>query len=76
MYDGKIYKSYDNWLEFAIDLSDYYTFTKRYTDILKARNLEEQLDLLPNLQEYPRQYCATLEKMIEDFGLWEFDYFA
>lgn len=72
-YDGKFYKCYDNWLDFTASLTDYYVFTKKYYKVLLARNLDEQLDLLGQLQDYPKEYCDTIEVMIEKYGLFEFD---
>lgn len=73
VYSGKSYRTYDNWLEFFADLGDYYVFSKRFDMVLQAKNLDDQLDLLPRLLDYPKEYCGTIELMIEKYGLWEFD---
>jgi uncharacterized FlgJ-related protein len=72
-FNSKIYKIYDNWLEFSTDLSDYYVFSNLYNDVLLARNLDQQLDLLVNVKDYSNEYCVTIEALIEKYGLWEFD---
>lgn len=73
--DGKVYRTYDNWLEFSVDLSDHYVFTKSYDKVLEAKNLDQQLDLLNCVEGYSKDYCGKIETMIEKYGLWEFDLF-
>lgn len=74
-FEGLTYKTYDNWLEFSIDLSDYYINTKKYDEVLMAKNLDQQLDLLPKVEGYCKDYCSKIEVTIEKYGLWEFDLF-
>jgi hypothetical protein len=72
-WEGKVYKTYDNWLDFSIDLADHYVFSNKYNAVLLARNIDEQLDILSVTDGYSALYCGILEGIIERYGLWEFD---
>lgn len=76
-FEGRKYRTYDTWLDFCIDYSDEVTFQQRhiYERVLLARNVDEQLDRLAEIQIEPTSYHRTIEEMIEGYGLWEFDYF-
>ncbi len=75
LYDGERYKTYDNWLDFSIDFSDYIVFSGKYTKVLSQYNLEQQLDELNKIQDYSQSYSDTIETLIRMYGLWEFDKF-
>lgn len=72
-FQNKKFKSYPNWLDFSIDLSDEITFFKRkqYEEVLRTESLESQLIALKNLRT--TDHSGRIEEIIERYGLWEFD---
>lgn len=73
-FEGKRYRYYDSWLDFSVDLSDYYVFSGLYQEVLLARNLDEQIDLISLINPTNDKYCDMMLSLIESLGLWEFDY--
>lgn len=72
-YDNELYKSYDNWLDFVVDLGDYYVFSGKFEDVLKCHTVDQQLDALSIIQDYPTEYCSKLEEIIRYLrimGIW------
>jgi hypothetical protein len=72
-YGGRAYRSYANWADFSVDLSDHYVFSGLYKDVLLAKDLNEQIDLISLTEINPKEYGSKIESIIEEFGLWEFD---
>lgn len=74
--DGIVYRSYQSWLDFSLDLTDELTFFERqkYLELLQATNLDAQVEIMSNLQDDPTSYRGRIEEIIERFGLWEFDW--
>lgn len=74
--DGVTYRSYSSWLDFSIDVTDEMTFyeKRRYEPLLSASNLDLQIDRLATLHPLDTTYSGRIEEVIEQYGLWEFDY--
>lgn len=72
-YNGKRYKFYDSWLDFAIDLSDYYVFSGLYSEALNEKSLDKQVDIISLINAPSSDFCGKIESLIESLGLWEFD---
>jgi uncharacterized FlgJ-related protein len=75
LIEGKKYRSYQSWLDFSIDFSDYVTFfkSKEYTDILLRSSYQEQLDKIANINDSGTLIYANIESIVIKYGLWEFD---
>lgn len=75
-HEGISYRSYSSWLDFAIDYSDEFTNAfelKKYHKVFLAINLDAQVEIYADLQLDPTSCRGRIEKIIEHFGLWEFD---
>jgi flagellum-specific peptidoglycan hydrolase FlgJ len=72
-FEGKVYKNYDNWLDFFVDLGDYFIFSKLYNNVLEAKNLDAQLDKLLLISGYNKELCVKIEEIISELGLYEYD---
>jgi len=73
-FDGKKYRAYKNWREFAIEYSDLLAFQNGYEDILKINSRNEQLKAL-SIKESGLEY-DKMAQIIRDYGLSEFDCYA
>lgn len=75
VYEHKEYRTYNSWLDYSIDLTDELTFFERqkYLPLLTATNLDAQIEVMSNLQDFPASYRSRIEELIERYGLWEFD---
>lgn len=71
--EGKFYRTYDSWLELAIDCSDYFVFSDRYKEVLLSKNLDDQIDNFSKLDLNPTAYCSKIEELLRNLGLWEFN---
>ena len=71
--DGRLFRAYECWFDYAADLSDHYVFSGNYLSVLLSKNLDEQIDSLAasNLQSVTE--CGKIEALIRDLGLFEFD---
>lgn len=72
--DGIKYRTYECWFDYAADLSDLYVFSGDYLSLLVSKNLDDQIDSVVELNEQIKDYRSKIEELIEDLGLWEFDY--
>lgn len=73
-YKRKVYRSYQDWGAFAIDMSDSFGWQDDYKDVLAASRLPDQLNLMSKRDENPESYRSRIGELITRYGLWEFDY--
>lgn len=72
-HEGRFYRIYECWFDYAADLSDYFVFSGQYSNLLLSKNLDQQIDLLSIINDQPSIYRSKIEELIADLGLWEFD---
>mgnify|MGYP001577441094 CR=1 FL=1 len=72
-FNGVDYKSYENWRDFATDISDIFAFSGNYDKALQVHSQSAQLSTCPMLLGTPINYNEVITSLIERYGLTEFD---
>jgi len=71
------FRIYDTWYDFAIDMTDHYAFSGFYDEIFLVGNSDEQTRHLMQVHRLQNTITyGTLEEIITDFGLTDFDIFS
>jgi flagellum-specific peptidoglycan hydrolase FlgJ len=68
-FEGRKYKSYESWGDFATDYSDSLAFNGYLNPISKQKDKESQISALASLKSNPIVYKAKLEAVIQTFDL-------
>lgn len=74
-HEGTKYRGYKNWREFGIDFSDTLAFQNGFEDLLACKDAIDQIEALSE-REKNLTYIDTIQKLIRDLGLKEFDWYA
>lgn len=74
-YEGKVFRAYTNWREFAIDFSDFLAWQAGFEDVLEEKLLINQIQAFAT-REKNVAYVDKIVRIIKDYGLREFDWHA
>ncbi len=72
-FEGVKYRAYKDWRDFAVDYSDFLSFSNEYVQVLKAPLLLEQVDKFSLTKPNPIEYNREVISIITLLGLEEFD---
>ena len=72
-YDGDFYKCFDDWGEFALDLSDRYSWKEDWSQVLKEKSVKSQLTLISLRQNNADEFYDRVMTILLKFRMWEFD---
>jgi flagellum-specific peptidoglycan hydrolase FlgJ len=72
-YNNIEYKAFKDWESYAIEASDYLTFSRQFDDLLREKSLNNQIELYSKFKEYPESYCDNIELLIRFYSLTKYD---
>lgn len=67
------YKSYMDRSAFVIDMSDIFSWTEDYADVLATNNVDSQVKLMSKRQKDPVKYQTSLLEIVARLGLTQYD---
>ncbi len=63
-HEGIEYRAYKDWKTFAIDYSDYLTFSRGFDDVLKEYGCRRQIELFSLTKNNPQEYTREVIEII------------
>lgn len=73
LHESKEYRGYKNWMEFAVNYTDYLVFSGDFKSFLQCPTVQGQVAILSLTKNNPKEYNGEILNLIKLLELTEFD---